>query len=203
VLVFLDYDMINEDCARRYCCEDISLIENYAEAIADKTQTWDIHHRAEILPCGRYTVEQLEKHGLYWNVPSSHLIFLTHSEHIRMHNEGRHLSAETRAKLCKPKTAEHRAKLSIAKKGKPTWIKGKHLSEEHRAKISEAHKGKTHSPEARAKMSASHKGKPLSAEHRSKLSAANKGNPSGMKGKHHSPETRAKMSEAAKRRHKR
>lgn len=29
--------MINEDYAREYCCEDISLIENYEKAIADDT----------------------------------------------------------------------------------------------------------------------------------------------------------------------
>lgn len=43
--------------------------------------------------------------------------------------------------------------------------KGKHLSEEHRRKISEAHKGK----------SSGRKGKPLSEEHRRKLSEAWKG----------------------------
>ena len=39
--------MINEYCAKKFCCEDISLIENYHIAIADKEKTWDIHHRRE------------------------------------------------------------------------------------------------------------------------------------------------------------
>ena len=37
--------MINEYCAKKFCCEDPSLIENYALAVADTTQTWDCHHR--------------------------------------------------------------------------------------------------------------------------------------------------------------
>ena len=33
--------MINEYCAKKFCCEDLSLIENHALAVADTTQTWD------------------------------------------------------------------------------------------------------------------------------------------------------------------
>ena len=33
--------------ASKYCCEDISLIENYDKAIEDKTQYWHCHHRLE------------------------------------------------------------------------------------------------------------------------------------------------------------
>ena len=36
--------MINERYARKFCCEDPSLIENYDLAIADTTQTWICHH---------------------------------------------------------------------------------------------------------------------------------------------------------------
>ena len=36
--------MISESY-KKYCCEDPSLIENYDKAIADTTQTWEIHHR--------------------------------------------------------------------------------------------------------------------------------------------------------------
>ena len=40
--------MINVNQAKAYCCEDISLIENYEQALNDKTQTWDCHHKLEI-----------------------------------------------------------------------------------------------------------------------------------------------------------
>lgn len=86
---------------RQYCSEDISRIENYDKAMADKEHRWDCHHRAEILPCGRYTVDQLQKHGLYWKRPASELIFIRHDEHIRLHRIGSHDSHETRSKRSK------------------------------------------------------------------------------------------------------
>ena len=45
--------MINEKKAKLYCSEDISLIENYQAAIADKEKMWDIHHRRECDDEGR------------------------------------------------------------------------------------------------------------------------------------------------------
>ena len=39
--------MINEKQARKYCKEELSKIKNYDKAIADTTQTWDLHHMTE------------------------------------------------------------------------------------------------------------------------------------------------------------
>ena len=80
--------MINEYYAKKFCCEDLSLIENYDKAISDTTQTLDCHHRGEILPCGRFSVSDLKKFELYFNRPASELIFLTRSEHRRLHLKG-------------------------------------------------------------------------------------------------------------------
>ena len=52
--------------------------------------------------------------------------------------------------------------------------KGKHFSEEHKNKLSEAHKGKQLSEETRNKMSEAKKN--MSEETRKKISEANKGN---------------------------
>ena len=93
--------MINERCAKSYCCEDLSLIENYDKAIADATQTWDCHHRGEILPCGRFSIDDLKKFGLYFNRPASELIFLTHSEHRHLHTKGVTLSEATKKAVSK------------------------------------------------------------------------------------------------------
>ena len=84
---------------------------------------------------------------------------------------------------------ESRARMSAARKGKPSNRKGKPLTEEHKAKISVA---KTGTP-------AHNKGKHLSEEQKAVLSAANKGENNPNYGKHHPPETIAKIKESNKR----
>ena len=76
--------MINEGYAKKYCCEDLSLIENYESAINDTTQTWDCHHRRESI----YSSKDLIEIGEYWKRPAAELIFLTHSEHQQLHKKG-------------------------------------------------------------------------------------------------------------------
>ena len=75
--------------AKRYCSEDIALIENYHEAIADKNKMWDIHHRRECDENGRtlFTGKQLIDMGLYFKRPASELIFVTRSMHWKLHRE--------------------------------------------------------------------------------------------------------------------
>ena len=129
--------------AKKFCKDDISLIENYEKAIADDTQTWHCHHRRETI----YSAKELIDIGEYYNRPAEELIFLTPNEHHRLHHLGKQHSEESRKKM------------SEAKKGKPSWIKGKHRSEETRKKISDSKNGKHHSVETCKKMSESHKGK--------------------------------------------
>ena len=127
--------MINEKLAIKYCKNDISQIENYDKAIADKTQVWDCHHRRETI----YSAKELIEIGEYYNRPACELIFLTPADHRRLHHLGKHTSEETKKKM-------HEAK------------KGKHRSEETRLKISAALKGKHLSAETCKKMSAARKG---------------------------------------------
>ena len=126
--------MINEYCAKSYCSEELSLIENYELAVADTTKTWDCHHRGEILPCGRFSPNDLKKFGLYYNRPASELIFLTPTEHRQLHLKGIPLSED------------HKKALREAHKGVP-------LSEDHKKALREAHKGHSVSEEHRAKLS--------------------------------------------------
>ena len=130
--------MISEKRAKKYCRDDISKIENYDKAIADKTQTWDLHHRLELTLDGEFalTREQLKMHDMYYNRPYYELILLTHAEHRRLH--GMHTSDDTRQKKSeamkgRTHSEEHRRKISEA-------LKGKHLSEETRRKMREAAK---------------------------------------------------------------
>ena len=76
--------------AKSYCCEDLSLIENYELAIADTTQTWDCHHRVEVLD-GRkmFSRDELKHLNLYFDRPAKELIFLTKSEHSKIHGADR------------------------------------------------------------------------------------------------------------------
>ena len=91
--------------AKKFCKDDISMIENYEKAVNDTTQTWDCHHRAEILPCGTYSRDKLKAAGIYYNRPASELIFLTRSQHISLHNtvrsqmKGKHHSISAKKKM--------------------------------------------------------------------------------------------------------
>ena len=134
--------MINEYYAKLYCCEDLSLIENYALAIADMSELWDCHHRGEILPCGRFKAEDLMKFGLYYNRPASELIFLTHAEHSSLHHKG--VSRPDLKGV--PKSEAHKQALSDALKGVP-------LSEATKKAISDAMKGVPKSEAHKLKLS--------------------------------------------------
>ena len=75
--------------AQRYCSEDITLIENYHEAIADEERMWEIHHRLECDSEGRtlFTKKQLIEMNLYVKRPASELVFVTRSMHKKLHIE--------------------------------------------------------------------------------------------------------------------
>ena len=119
--------MINLKNVKKFCKDDISLIENYDKAIADTTQVWDCHHRRETIFSKADLIEIRE----YYNRPACELILLTKTEHIRIHHLGKHRSEET----CK--------KISDALSGKNNPMFGKHHSAEARKKMSELKKGKT------------------------------------------------------------
>ena len=166
--------MINEHYARQFCRDDISKIENYEEAMNDKTQTWHCHHRLELTLDGEFALsrEQLKMHDMYYNRPYYELIFLTQSEHRRIHSK------------VQPRTEEYRRKISEANTGKKA-------SEDTRKKLSESHKGQV----------PWNKGKHHSEYTLKKMSDSKKGSNNSMYGKHHSEDTRRKISEAAKRRY--
>lgn len=83
--------MISNYSAKRLCSEDVSLIENYQEAISDQTKVWDIHHRRECDENGRtlFTKKQLKEMNLYFKRPASELVFVTRSMHWKLHREPR------------------------------------------------------------------------------------------------------------------
>lgn len=133
--------MININNIIKYCFE-YTQIENYQLAVSDETQVWDCHHRKEIEE--NKNREQLIKEGLYYNRPPEEFIFLTKSEHIKLHNLN--MSVEHKRKISeaikegrygmtgKKHSKQTRIKMSLAKRGK----KRKPISDETRRKISEA-----------------------------------------------------------------
>ena len=115
--------MINKKNAKAYCCEDISLIENYYEAI-NSDEMWDCHHRLEIQNDTILNRNELISMGKYYKVFAKDLIFMLKTEHRKMHNrlpkhsnewyekiksknsslKGVPRSEETKQKMRKPKT---------------------------------------------------------------------------------------------------
>ena len=124
--------MIDEHRVGRYCCEDISHIENYDKAMADTEQTWHCHHRAEILPCGNYSAASLKSQGMYWHRTASELIFLTESDHRKLHMVG------SRNNMYGKRGKESNC---FGRTGPKHPMYGKHHTEEARKKISTGLKG--------------------------------------------------------------
>lgn len=148
--------MINERSARAYCSEDPALIERCQEAISDPTRMWEIHHRLEVQGQFVNSVKLLKRCGMYWRRPASELIFLTKSQHHRLH--GLNPSDETRKKMSKSRSGENngffgkthteeaRKKMSAARSGgtmsgEKSPLFGKHHSAETRKRLSEVRSG--------------------------------------------------------------
>ena len=167
-------------------CKDYENIENYHKAKADNFNGWNCHHRKGVdIPR-----EELKALGMYYNRPAEELIFIKLSEHSSLHNKG------------KPKTEEHKNKISETLKGKldgennPMY--GKHHSEESKKKIGEKSKGRYPSAETRKKMSEAHKGKPGPNKGKKHSEETKKKIGEKSKGRYPSAETRKKLSAAKK-----
>ena len=176
--------MIAKKCYK-YCCEDISKIENYDEAVKS-LERYDCHHRLEThifckshdayLPrkYGNFTSKQLVEKGLYWNRPASELIFLKVDEHTKVHyktlhnpctnkrisesNSGRKLSVETRTKISNSLKGHIVTRETIEKINR---TKRERLlnDDSYHNRLSESLKGHSVSEESKIKMSKLRKNK--------------------------------------------
>ena len=124
-------------------------------------------------------------------------------EHNGMLGKKHSLETRTKMRLAHSKRTSYPTGMIPWNKGKSSWSKGLHLSEEHRKNIGKALAGKStcrkglHLPkEHRQNISEALKGRKLSKEHTQKISDYKKGKITWMKGKKHSDETRAKMRKA-------
>lgn len=132
--------MINEKKAKRFCCESISLIQNYDKAVADKEQVWHCHHRLEITESGEInSMQELKDRGLYYGRPASELVFMTEHDHRSMH--GRNMSEKTLGLLSnqgrgRTHTEETKRRISETKKNHYHPFRGKHLPQGMKQKMS-------------------------------------------------------------------
>lgn len=177
--------MINVKGAKRFCCEDISTIENYDLAVADKERVWCCHHRLEYNEAtGKFTLSfVLKNRGLYYHRPASELIFMTLSDHRALHVKdpriAEKMKGEKHPRYGRHCSEETKRKISEALSGSKHPNFGKHHSEKIRKKMSESAKGRglgRHlSEETKRKMSESRKGKRRSDEWKKRIGDANRG----------------------------
>ena len=127
--------MICERTVKEFCKDDITKIENYEQAINDKTQTWHCHHRLELTldNDNAHSKQDLIRLGMYYNRPYFELIFLTSKEHRNIHNknnEKRTLKMK-KSKLGHTVTAETIQKMREAQIGKPRTEFGRKFIEHY------------------------------------------------------------------------
>ena len=120
--------MIDFVSAYSYCKDPIDEIENYQEALNDEKQTWICHHREELFPDGRlkHHTHNLILMRMYFNRPASELIFLTRSEHTRLHGKSGVYARKWSDDRKSARSKAYKGKFSGKDNpmfGKPSWNK--------------------------------------------------------------------------------
>ena len=89
-----EYSIACRTSQTKYCWREgeRKLIENYDKAVADNFKGWMLHHRLECTIDGEYalSVKDLKRMNMYYNRPYFELIYLTNSEHSKLHYHSGH-----------------------------------------------------------------------------------------------------------------
>ena len=173
--------MISKRQALKYCIDDISLIENYEQAISDETQKWDCHHRRESI----YTKSQLIEIGEYYNRPAVELIFLLPKDHMMAPHIGKidgwKRAGKTNSGRKHEVSEEGRRRMSESGKISGRNSAGRHLTEQQKQHLRELLTGRKLPPEQIEKSRLGHIGIRCSEETKKKISLSNMNNPSKSK----------------------
>ena len=114
--------MISVENASKYC-NDIENIEGYDKAVSSE-ERYDCHHRLETHTSDGerrkvdLSKEELIALGMYYNRSASELVFMTRTEHTKLHKIDKHPSEETIRKRSESMKGKN--------KGRPSPRKGKH-----------------------------------------------------------------------------
>lgn len=145
-----DYKAAWNEHSAKCICSTPELIENYDKAIADTTQTWVCHHRLEthtsdgILREIEISDEELKSLGVYYNRPPEELIFMTRSEHRKLHKSGSFKKGHSVDKQKISETTKKAMENVDMKSIMRFWSENnKYKVQEQRKKMSEARKGKS------------------------------------------------------------
>ena len=128
-------------------CFDYKKIENYDLALKNNFKDWVVHHRLETHNSDGerrlvdISAEELKALGMYYNRPAEELIFMRTKAHRQLHMKGKipwnkgkktgpHSEESNRRRSITMKGMKHseerNKKISNARKGKPSNVKGKH-----------------------------------------------------------------------------
>ena len=126
---------------KKYCCENITTIQNYEEA-ANDTQKWECHHLNEITQDGLFSIKELISKDLYYHRPASELILLPRKEHRLWHKRAGSYkcSEETKQKMSDAKKGENHPMYGVHRFGEKNPMYGKHHTKQTKQKMSDARK---------------------------------------------------------------
>lgn len=129
---------------KKYCKDNISLVENYQLALKDDFKGWDLHHRLELTLDGEFahTSDELKRMDMYYNRPYFELIFLPRSVHHQLHGQKCSQTPNQRKAVIGNKSFIGHKHTDEWKKMMSEKLKGRVRSEETRKKMSEVKKGK-------------------------------------------------------------
>ena len=138
----------------KYYCRFPELIENFYDAFTDNFKGWVCHHRFELEDSDgnpraiRLTSQELKALGMYYHRPPEELIFMTNSDHRKLHNSEKLRVSNFRKTINSPDYVNAGRWV----KGQTAWNKGTSMKDDSKQKIVDSLRSNTNSRQNRAKL---------------------------------------------------